>query len=47
MEVVRMKKRAWKVKVDGMDGGRLVNCVYSEELIGRRPRERSREVVNR
>ena len=43
MEVVRMKQRAWKVTVDGMDGRRLVKRVYSEEVIGRRPRGRPRK----
>ena len=43
MEVVRMKQRAWKGKIDGMEGGRLVKCVYSEKVIGRRPRGRPRK----
>ena len=30
------------MKVDGMDRGRLVKHVYSEEVIGRRPRGRPR-----
>lgn len=30
MSVVRMKQRAWKVKVDDKDEGRLVKHVYSE-----------------
>ena len=38
LEVVRMKQRVWMVKVDGMDRGRLVKCVCSEEVIGRRRR---------
>ena len=37
-----MKQRAWKVKVDGMGGGRLVKLVYSE-VIGRSPGERPRK----
>ena len=43
MEVVRMKQRAWKGKVNGMNGGRLVKRVYSEEVIGRWPRGRPRK----
>ena len=38
-----MKQRAWKVKVDDMEGGRLVKQVYSEEVIARRPRGRPRK----
>lgn len=38
-------QRAWKVKVDAMDGGRLMKCVHSdhEEVIGRMPRGRPRK----
>ena len=45
IEVVRMNQRAWKVKVNGMDGGRLVKRVYSEEVIGRWPGGRPIEEV--
>ena len=43
VEAVKTKQRAWKVKVDGMDEGRLVKRVYSEKVIGRRPRGRPRK----
>ena len=33
-----MKQRVWKVNVDSMDWGRLLKCVGSEEVIGRRRR---------
>ena len=38
-----MKQRAWKEKVDGMEGVRLVKHVYSKEVTGRRPRGRPRK----
>ncbi len=40
VEVARKKQRAWKEKLDGMKGERLVRHVYSEEVTGRRPRKR-------
>ena len=43
VEVVKMKQRACKEKVDGMEGERLVKRVYSEEVIGKRPRGRPRK----
>ena len=38
MGIVRMKQRVWKVNIDGMDWGRLLKCVGSEEVIDRRHR---------
>ena len=43
VEVARKKQRAWKEKLDGMEGERFVRCVYSEEVTGRRPRGRPRK----
>ena len=43
VEVARKKQRAWKEKLDGMEGERLVRHVYSEEVTGRRPRGRPRK----
>ena len=39
MELAGKEQRAWKVKVEEMEGGRLVKRVYSKEVVGRRPRE--------
>ena len=43
VEVARKKQRAWKEKLDGMEGERLVRRVYNEEVTGRRPRGRPRK----
>ena len=43
VKVAQKKKRVWKEKADGMEGARLVVCVYSEEVTGRRPRGRPRK----
>ena len=43
MELAGKEQRAWKVKVEEMEGERLVKRVYSEEVVGRRPREDPRK----
>ncbi len=43
VEVAQKKQRAWKEKLDGVEGERLVRRVYSEEVTGRRPRGRARK----
>ena len=40
VEAAHAKLRVWKEKVDGMEGARLVVCICSEEVTGRRSRGR-------
>ena len=40
LDIVKEKQRRWKVKVEEMDGDRLVKQVYEEEMTGKRPRGR-------
>ena len=43
MEKVKRKQRAWKEKLEQMEDGRLVKKVYTEEIVGKRPRGRPRK----
>ena len=43
MEKVRHKQRAWKEKLEQMEDTGLVRRVYTEEVAGKRPRERPRK----
>ena len=42
LDIVKEKQRRWKVKVEEMNGDRLVKQVYEEEMMGKRPRGRPR-----
>ena len=42
-KIARKKQRAWKMKIEELEGERLVKRVYSEEVIGRRRRGRPRK----
>ena len=42
LDIVKEKQRRWKVKMEEMDGDRLVKQVYEEEMTGKRPRGRPR-----
>lgn len=43
MNIVKKKQWRWKVKMEEMNGDRLVKQVYEEEVTGRRPRGRPRK----
>ena len=43
LDIVEEKQRRWKVKVEEMDGDRLVKQVYEEEMTGKRLRGRPRK----
>ena len=43
MEKVKKKQRTWKEKLEKMEDDRLVRKVYTEEIVGKRPRGRPRK----
>ena len=43
MEKVKRKQRAWKEKLEKIEDDRLVKKVYTEEIVGIRPRGRLRK----
>ena len=43
MEKVKRKQRTWKEKLEKMEDDRLVKKVYTEEIVGKRPRGRRRK----
>ena len=38
MDIVKQQQRRWKVRMEEMNGDRLVKQVYEGEVTGRRPR---------
>ena len=46
LDIVKEKQRRWKVKVEEMDGDRLVKQVYEEEMTGKRPRGSTKEAMD-
>ena len=43
MDIVKKQQRRWKVRMEEMDGSRLVKQVYEGDVTGRRPRGRPRK----
>ena len=43
MEKVKRKQRTWKENLEKMEDDRLVKKVYTEEIVGKRPRGRPRK----
>ena len=43
MEKVKRKQRTWKEELEKMEDDRLMKKVYTEEIVGKRPRGRPRK----